>query len=45
MLLAEISVFDIVAWTVYGVLVLMALWGLFCVVVVWMRVGQGSPLD
>lgn len=33
------SVFDILAITIYSALALIALWGIYCVVVVWMRVG------
>jgi len=40
MLLAKLDVFSIVSTTVYLVLAFMALWGLFCIVVVWMRVAQ-----
>ncbi|XZE54960.1 MotA/TolQ/ExbB proton channel family protein [Planctomycetaceae bacterium SH139] len=38
MLLLEVSVFDIIANSVYGVLAAVAIWGLFCIVVVWSRV-------
>jgi biopolymer transport protein ExbB/TolQ len=34
------NVTDIVAYIIYGVLGLIALWGLFCVVMVWARVAQ-----
>jgi biopolymer transport protein ExbB/TolQ len=33
-------VFDILGWVVYGVLAIIALWGAFCVVIVWRRVAQ-----
>ncbi len=38
MLLLEVSVFDIIANSVYGVLAAVAIWGMFCIVVVWSRV-------
>jgi len=31
---------EIVAWLIYGALILIALWGAFCVVMVWSRVAQ-----
>ncbi len=40
MLLAEISVFDIISNATYFALGAAALWGLYCIVVVWTRVGQ-----
>ena len=36
----ELNVFDIIAAIVYTSLALIALWGVFCVVMVWTRVGQ-----
>ena len=38
LLLGAWSVFDIIANSVYGVLAAVAIWGLFCIVVVWSRV-------
>jgi biopolymer transport protein ExbB/TolQ len=38
MLLLGVSVFDIIANSVYAVLAAVAIWGLFCIVVVWSRV-------
>jgi len=40
MLFAEISVFDIISQATYGALAGAALWGLYCIVVVWTRVSQ-----
>lgn len=40
MLLAETSLFDIISTATYGALAAVALWGLFCIAVVWTRVGQ-----
>jgi biopolymer transport protein ExbB/TolQ len=34
------QVTDILGWVVYAMLVLIALWGAFCVIVVWRRVAQ-----
>lgn len=38
MLMLGMSVFDIIANSVYAVLAAVAIWGLFCIVVVWSRV-------
>ncbi len=35
-----LSLFDIIANATYGALAAVALWGLYCIVVVWNRVGQ-----
>ncbi len=40
MILAEFSIFDIISNSTYGALAAVALWGLYCIVVVWTRVGQ-----
>ncbi len=40
MLLAEISLFDIISQATYGALAAVALWGLYCIVMVWTRVNQ-----
>lgn len=40
MILAKIDIFDIVGTTIYAALVLVALWGAFCCVMVWRRVAQ-----
>ena len=40
MLVAEISLFDVIANATYGALAAVALWGLYCIVVVWTRVNQ-----
>jgi biopolymer transport protein ExbB len=40
MLLAEIDLFDIISTTTYGCLAAAALWGLYCIVIVWTRVGH-----
>lgn len=40
MLLAEVSVFDIISNATYGALAAVALWGLYCIVIVWTRVNQ-----
>lgn len=40
MLLAQLSMYDIIANCTYGALATIALWGIYCVVVVWSRVGQ-----
>ncbi len=40
MLLADIDLFSIIAVTIYGALALAALWGLYCIVIVWTRVNQ-----
>ncbi|MCG8650064.1 MAG: MotA/TolQ/ExbB proton channel family protein [Pirellulales bacterium] len=40
MLIAEIDLFAIVSTTTYGALALAALWGLYCIVIVWTRVNQ-----
>jgi len=40
MLLAETSLFDIISKSTYGALAAVALWGLYCIVIVWTRVNQ-----
>jgi len=40
MLLAEISLYEIISNATYGVLGAIALWGLYCIVIVWARVSQ-----
>ena len=40
MLLAEFSLFDIISKSTYGALAGVALWGLYCIVIVWTRVNQ-----
>lgn len=40
MLLAEIDLFQIVSTTTYAGLAAAALWGLYCIVIVWTRVNQ-----
>ncbi len=40
MFLAEMSLFDIIANATYFALAAVALWGLYCIVVVWTRVAQ-----
>ena len=40
MFLAELGLFEIIANTTYGALGAVALWGLYCIVVVWTRVAQ-----
>ena len=40
MLLAELGLFEIIANATYGALGAVALWGLYCIVVVWTRVAQ-----
>ena len=40
MLLAELSLFDIISKSTYGALGAVALWGLYCIVIVWTRVNQ-----
>ncbi|MFK8115393.1 MAG: MotA/TolQ/ExbB proton channel family protein [Rubripirellula sp.] len=40
MLLAELSIYDIISNSTYGALALVALWGLYCIVIVWTRVNQ-----
>lgn len=40
MIFAELSFFDIIANATYGALGAVALWGLYCIVVVWNRVNQ-----
>ena len=40
MLFAELSLFDIISQATYGALASAALWGLYCIVVVWTRVAQ-----
>jgi biopolymer transport protein ExbB/TolQ len=40
MLLAELSLFDIISTSTYGALAGVALWGLYCIVIVWTRVNQ-----
>ena len=40
LLLAETSLFDIISNSTYLALALVALWGLYCIVIVWTRVGQ-----
>ena len=40
MLLAEIDLFQIISMTTYGALAAAALWGLYCIVIVWTRVNQ-----
>jgi len=34
------AVTGIVGWVIYGALALIAIWGAFCVIIVWRRVGQ-----
>lgn len=38
--LVAFSLFDIIANATYGALALVALWGLYCIVIVWTRVNQ-----
>ncbi len=40
MLLAETSLFDIISTSTYGAYAGVALWGLYCIVIVWTRVNQ-----
>ncbi|QDT02437.1 Biopolymer transport protein ExbB [Rubripirellula lacrimiformis] len=40
MLLAEFSLFELISNSTYFALAAAALWGLYCIVVVWTRVGQ-----
>jgi biopolymer transport protein ExbB/TolQ len=40
MLLADLSLFDIISKSTYGALAAAALWGLYCIVIVWTRVNQ-----
>ena len=40
MLLAEMSLYDIISNSTYGALAAVALWGLYCIVIVWTRVNQ-----
>jgi biopolymer transport protein ExbB/TolQ len=40
MLLAELSLYDIISQTTYLALAGVALWGLYCIVIVWTRVNQ-----
>jgi biopolymer transport protein ExbB/TolQ len=40
MLLAEMSLFEIISNATYGALAGVALWGLYCIVIVWSRVNQ-----
>ena len=40
MLLADLSLFDIISQSTYLVLAGVALWGLYCIVIVWTRVNQ-----
>jgi biopolymer transport protein ExbB len=40
MLLAETSIYDIISNSTYGVLAAIALWGIYCIVIVWSRVAQ-----
>ena len=40
MLLAEMSLFDIISNSTYFALAAVALWGLYCIVIVWTRVNQ-----
>ena len=40
MLLAELSLFDIISQATYFALAGVALWGLYCIVIVWTRVNQ-----
>lgn len=40
MLLAELSIYDIISNSTYGVLAAIALWGIYCIVIVWSRVAQ-----
>ena len=40
MLLAELSLFDIISQSTYFALAGVALWGLYCIVIVWTRVNQ-----
>jgi biopolymer transport protein ExbB/TolQ len=40
MLIAELSLFDIISNATYGALAAAALWGIYCIVAVWTRVGQ-----
>ena len=40
MLIAELSLFDIISNATYGALAAVALWGIYCIVAVWTRVSQ-----
>lgn len=40
MLIAEISLYEIISNATYGVLGAIALWGIYCIVIVWSRVSQ-----
>ena len=40
MLLAELTLFDIISRATYFALAGVALWGLYCIVIVWTRVNQ-----
>lgn len=40
MLLAETSLYEIISNATYGVLATIALWGIYCIVIVWTRVSQ-----
>ena len=40
MIIAEMSLFDIISNATYGALAAAALWGLYCIVIVWTRVNQ-----
>ena len=40
MLIAELSLYDIISNATYGALAAVALWGIFCIVIVWTRVNQ-----
>lgn len=40
MLLAETSLYEIISNSTYGVLGAIALWGIYCIVIVWSRVSQ-----
>ncbi len=40
MLFAETSLYDIISNSTYGVLAAIALWGIYCIVMVWTRVSQ-----
>ena len=39
-MILALSLFDIISQATYGALAAVALWGLYCIVVVWTRVGQ-----
>ncbi|MAT71472.1 MAG: biopolymer transporter ExbB [Planctomycetaceae bacterium] len=39
------DLFEIVGWIVYGVMAVLALWGAFCVIMVWRRVSDTRFVD